>query len=149
MRRMALAAVFASLIAIGVAYASAFLPGGAPDWAPWVMAMAIALLMAATTGLGALRGGRLGGVWIPLAAILLLVGGGFWLALAMQPTDPADPALWLGLPRRAAVVLLGVGLLPLLFVPVGYALTFDATTFTEAALARIRGEVEAPARDDE
>jgi type II secretory pathway component PulM len=52
--------------------------------------------------------------------------------------DPADPTLFLGLPPRAAVVLLGIGLLPLLVLPIAYALTFDEMTLNEADWEKIR-----------
>jgi hypothetical protein len=137
-RRGALGGVLVALLAIGAAYASAFASGGAPGWAPWAMAVGTTLLMVSTTALGAVRAGRLGRIWVPLAAMLLLMGGGFCLALAMPGGETVESSLWLGLPRRAAVILFGVGLLPLFFVPVSYALTFDATTLSEADLARVR-----------
>jgi hypothetical protein len=149
-RRISLAAIVASLLAVGLAYASAFAPGGAPRWAPWLMAMGTTLLMVATTALGAVRGGRLGRVWIPLAVFLLVVGGAYACVLAMPPGEAAGAPLWLGLPHRAAVLLFGVGLLPLFGVPVGYALTFDENTLSGADLARVREakRAAAAARED-
>jgi hypothetical protein len=44
----------------------------------------------------------------------------------------------LGLPRRAAIVLYGIGLLPLFVLPVAYALTFDEMTLSEEDLERVR-----------
>lgn len=137
-RRTALAGVVLSTMLIGAAYASAFFPGGAPGWAPWAMAIGTASLMVATMALGAARGGRLGRLRLPFALVFLLLVGGFGAVLALPPADPADPTLWLGLPPRAAVVLYGIGILPLLVVPVAYALTFDEMTLSEADLARVR-----------
>jgi len=137
-KRAALASIFASVLAIGAAYASAFLPGGAPGWAPWAMGAGIAVLMVATMALGAARDGRLGRLTLPFAGVLVVLLAGFGAALALPPPDPADPTLWLGLPPAAAVVMYGVGLLPLLAVPVAYALTFDEMTLSEEDLARVR-----------
>ena len=142
-RRIALGTVFLAVLAIGVAYASAFAPGGAPGWAPWVMAIGIAALLVGTMTLGAARGGRLGKLKLPFAFVFVVLVGGFGAVLWLPPADPADPTLWLGLPPRAAVVLYGIGLLPLLVVPVAYALTFDEMTLSEADLLRIRAAARA------
>jgi hypothetical protein len=140
-RRVALGGVLASVVTIGVAYAAAFLPGGAPAWAAWALAGGTALLMASSTALGAVRRDRLGWVWLPVIAIVVVVGGGFWLTLGMPGGETASSVLWLGLPRRAAVILFGVGLIPLFVVPVTYALTFDEMALPEEELARIRSAV--------
>lgn len=142
---IALAAVFLSVLAIGIAYAAAFLPGGAPIWASWVMALAIAALLVSTMALGAARDGRLGRLAVPFAFVFLVVAGGFGVVLALPPADPQDPTLWLGLPPRAAVVLFGIGLLPLLAVPLTYALTFDDMTLSEGDLERVRSVARAAA----
>lgn len=143
-RRFALGGVLASVVAIGVAYGAAFLPGGAPGWAAWALAGGTALLMASSTALGAARGERLGWVWLPVIAILVVVGGGFWWTLGMPGGETAASPLWLGLPRRAAVILFGVGLVPLFIVPVAYALTFDEMALPAEELARIRAAAGAP-----
>lgn len=137
-KRLSLAAVVFSVLAIGVAYASAFLPGGAPPWAAGAMAIGTATLMVATMVLGAARGGRIGKLWIPFAFVFLVVAGGFGWVLAMPAAEGAGSVLWLGLPPRAAVVLYGVGFLPLLVVPFAYALTFDEMTLSEGDLERLR-----------
>lgn len=137
-KRNALGAVFLSVVTIGVAYASAFVPGGAPRWAAWAMAIGIAVLMVATMVLGAVRNDRLGRLTLPFAFVFLVLAVGFGVVLALPPADPADLDLWLGLPPRAAVVLYGVGLLPLFAVPVAYALTFDDMTLSDGDLARVR-----------
>jgi hypothetical protein len=137
-KRLALGAVFLSVSAIGAAYASAFLPGGAPDWAAWLMVLGIAVLMVATMVLGAAREGRLGKLKLPFLFVFLVLTLGFGAVLALPAADPADPTLWLGLPPRAAVVLYAIGLLPLLAVPVAYALTFDEMTLSVEDLERVR-----------
>ena len=62
-----------------------------------------------------------------------------WRLLALREPPPvAGAPLWLGLPKGAALVLYGVGLLPLLVLPLAYALTFEGQTLSEADLERVR-----------
>lgn len=140
MKRLALYALFLSIAAIFGAYAWVLLAGAAPEWAPWVIALATAVAMLATMVLGAARAGRrnagLGGLAGPFLVTFLLVSGGFSLALILPA---AGEPLVLGLPRRAAVVLYGIGLLPLFVLPVAYALTFEEMTLSEEDLERVRG----------
>lgn len=137
-KRSALAALVLATLAIAASYASAFLPGDPPAWAPWGLAMGTAVMLVASMALGAARRGGTGRLALPFAATFLVLAGGFGAVLALGPTDPRDPTLWLGLPPRAAIVMYGVGLLPLLFLPLAYALTFDEMTLSEADLARVR-----------
>lgn len=138
-RRNSLLALLAGTLAIAAAYASAFVPGDPPAWAAWALAMGTATVMVSASALGAVRADRgLGRLKLPFALAFLIVAGGFALVLSMPGVDPANPALFLGLPPRAAVVLLGIGLLPLLVMPVAYALTFDDMTLSEDDLARVR-----------
>ena len=147
LERGALAALVLSTGAIAAAYASAFKAGGAPGWASWAMAIgtttclsAITLLAVASgAGAHATRGrASLAAVVAALVAVWLLMVGCFALALRLAPESAADPQLWLGLPRRAAILMYGIGLLPLLVLPFAYALTFDALTLPPEELERIR-----------
>jgi hypothetical protein len=89
--------------------------------------------------LGAARADRgLGPLVLPFAFVWIVLAGGFGAALLLQPSDPADPVLWLGLPPGAAVVLYGIGLSPVFVLPLAYALTFDASTLSEEDLERVR-----------
>lgn len=139
MKRLALYALFLSIAAIFGAYIRVLLVGAPSEWAPWVVAVATAVAMVATMVLGAARAGRrnagLGGLAIPFVVTFLLVAGAFVLALVLPG---AGEPLVLGLPRRAAVVLYGIGLLPLFVLPVAYALTFDEMTLSEEDLERVR-----------
>lgn len=138
-RRYLILTIFAALLGIGTAYLSAFLPGGAPAWAAWLMMLGIAALMTATMALGAVRRNRIGRLWIPLACTFVTLAAGFGTALRLPPLDAAaPPTLWLGLPPGAAVILYGIGTLPVLIVPLAYALTFDEVTLDAADLERIR-----------
>lgn len=136
MRRVALAVIVLSSLAITAAYASAFLGGPPPRWATWAFALAIPLLMTAIMVLGAARADRrLGRLALPFAFTCMVLTGGFAVVLLL----PGDPeALWLGLPRRAAIILYGIGLLPVLVLPLTYAWTFDSLTLNQADLDRIR-----------
>jgi hypothetical protein len=148
LKRIALLTIFLSMLAVGVAYASALLPGGAPGWAAWVMVVAIAAMMVSAMALGAEREGRLGRLWLPFAFVFVVLVAGFGAVLVLPPADPADPTLWFGLPPRAAIVLYGVGLLPLLAVPLSYALTFEQQTLSAEDLERVRqAAVELRARE--
>lgn len=136
-RRLSLAAVLAGILAITAAYAVAFLPGDSPGWAAWALGVGTAAVMTGAMALGA--AGRPGARTLApvFAAVFVVLAGGFGWALALPPVRPGDP-LVLGLPAGAAVVLLGIGLLPLLFLPLAYALTFERTTLSEADLDRVR-----------
>lgn len=135
---MALRATVIGTAGIAVAYATAF---GSPDVAragPWIMALSLPVSMVAMMTFGAVRSGRrVGALAFPFALVFLLVAGGFGLALWLPP-DTADGVYWLGLPRRAAVIVYGVGLLPLFVLPFAYALTFDALTLDDADIERVR-----------
>jgi hypothetical protein len=74
---------------------------------------------------------------LPLAFTFVVIVGGFAAALLL-PAEAAGARLVLGLPLRAAVVLYGVGLCPLLVLPLTYALTFDELTLRDEDLARVR-----------
>lgn len=88
---------------------------------PW---LSIAGILAALTGtmiLGAVRQGRLSpAATIAVISMFAVLAVGFGAALAL-PAETANGPLWLGLPRRAAIVLLGVGVLPMLILTLAYA----------------------------
>jgi hypothetical protein len=137
-KRVAVVVMFLSMVAIAAAYASAFLPGGTPPWAPWALVVGMSACMVSIMAMGAARDGSIGRLAIPFGFVFVVLVGGFGAALAHPGTDPANPELWLGLPPRAAIVLYVVGFLPLFVVPVAYALTFDHQTLRPEDLERIR-----------
>lgn len=137
-KRLSLGAIFLSTLAIAVAYAAAFLPGGAPPWAEWTIAVSTGVVLVATMALGAEKNGRIGWLAFPFAFTLLVIAGGFSWVLALPPVDPSDPTLWLGLPPRAAVVIYGIGVLPFFVVPTAYARSFERQTLTPGDLERVR-----------
>ena len=144
MKQIAVALLFICMVAIGVSYTAAFVLGAAPVWSAWVVAVATPTAMVATMMLGAARAGRpCGGLTrlvVPLIATLIVVAGAFTLALLLP--GGAEPP-FLGLPRRAAMILFGVGLVPVLILPLAYALTFDELTLGEDDLERARAAARA------
>jgi hypothetical protein len=58
--------------------------------------------------------------------------------LALPGSEGPLTRLWLGLPARAAVVIYGVGLLPIIVLPVAYAMTFETLTLSADDVERVR-----------
>lgn len=132
-------ALVTAILAIAAGYASAFKPGGAPAWAPWLLAFGIPGALGAIMVLGATRGKKgIGALKLPFLFVFVVLASGFCLALGLPITEAAGARLFLGLPVRAAIVIYGIGLLPIVVLPVAYALTFDTQTLSEADIARVR-----------
>lgn len=156
-----LGALTVSLLLAAAAYGSAFLPGDPPSWAPWALLLGLSGSLVAFMALGAARQGRLGVLVWPLGFVFLVLVVGFGAALVLPPVDPLEPALWMGLPVPAAIVLLGVGLLPLVVLPLAYGLTFPGAGLSRGEVEAVReaaaaargaggggGENEGPGADD-
>lgn len=142
-RRISLAALLGGTLAITAAYGSAFLAGPPPAWAAWALGIGSSVVMVASMALGAVRHGKgLGRLKWAFAFVFVVLAGGFG-AVMVLPDEAPDAPLFLGLPLRAAIVLIGIGLLPLLVLPVAYALTFDDMTLSEDDLARVRAAAKA------
>jgi hypothetical protein len=145
-RRPTLGALFISIAAIAAGYGGAFSKGGTPAWAPWLLALGIPVALGAIMILGALRGsGGIGALRFPFALVILILAIGFGAALALPAADGPLSQLWLGLPPRAAVVIYGIGLLPIIILPIAYAMTFEEMTLSADDLERVR----AMGRDNE
>ena len=141
MRRFALGLLFFSMTLLAMGYATALLPEGPPRFVPWMFALATASSMIAILILGAARKGvRLGILTWVFALCFLSITGGFAVALLAPPVRP-DARLWLGLPAGAADILFLVGLVPMLLLPLAYALTFDRLTLAGDDLEQIRAEL--------
>lgn len=146
-RRLSLAAIVVSTLLVAAAYGSAFLPGGTPAWGPWAMVLGLSGVQVAIMMLGAARGGAgLGRLGWPFAFVGLILLGGFALALGLPAGEAAGAPLYGGLPLRASIVLYGIGLLPIVILPVAYALTFGTQTLTADDVERVRRAGEAWAR---
>lgn len=137
--RAALGGLVTATLAIAAAYGAALLPGDTPTWAAWPMALGVPLALVSTVVLGAARGGHVPRrLLAPFALVGVLLATGFALALALPDNLGAAEPLLLGLPRRAAIVVYGIGLLPIIVLPIAYALTFDAQTLRPEDLERVR-----------
>ena len=141
----AVVALVVATLAIGVAYGSALAMAAVPAWAPWLMATGVPLALVSVMTLGAARRGRVPGVLLAAFALVgVMLVAGFALALALPgASGTTGEPLLLGLPRRAAIIVYGIGLLPVLVLPVAYAATFEAQTLRDEDLERVR----AAARD--
>lgn len=128
----------AGVAAVGAGYLVAFTPAGEGRAGAALLVSGTALALVAAMALGALKDGALGGLLPVFGFVLVAVGGGLGALLLLPAADPADPTLVLGLPPRAALLLYGVGLVPVLVVPFAYARTFDRFHLSEADLERIR-----------
>ena len=138
-RRAALLALLVAVLAIAIGYSAAFLPGGTPAWAPWLLALGIPTAVGAIMILGAARGPMgIGPLKYPFAFVVAVLAIGFCAALALPATEGPLSKLWLGLPARAAMVIYGIGLLPIIVLPVAYALTFETQTLTADDVERVR-----------
>jgi hypothetical protein len=138
-RRIALYGLVVSTVSIVLAYALAFAPGGGGNTAPLLMIFGIATMAVSLMTLGAVRTGeKMGILGVALAFVFVVLMGGFVIALLLPDADGAATRLFFGLPPRAAIVIYGIGLLPVLVLPFVYALTFEQRTLTEEDMARVR-----------
>ena len=113
-----------SLLSVGallVALSYALTFAAEASIAPWFLAIGATLVL---TGLGLLGAGqrapRLAAVVLVACALTLI---GFATALVIKPHAVNGPLL-LGLPRATTLMLLLTGLVPLVLLPVAYALLF-------------------------
>lgn len=139
----ALPLVCSGTAAAGAGYLAALLPGPSPVWAAYALSFGIGALLSGLLILGARREGRISPrlAWLFLATGTW-VAGGLVLLLALPGSGGGDAALFLGLPARAAFLLLGIGLVPGLVIPLAYALVFDGDTLSEDDLRRLRETAE-------
>ena len=138
-RRASLGALIVGILAIAIGYLAALLPGETPAWAPWLLALGIPVAIGAIMILGAARGRMgIGPLKYPFAFVVAVLAIGFCAALALPATEGPLSKLWLGLPARAAIVIYGIGLLPIIVLPVAYALTFKTQTLTADDVERVR-----------
>ena len=102
--------------------------------------------------LGAARGrGGVGRLAIPFAFVIVTLTVGFCLALGLPANEGPESTLWLGLPLRAAIVVYGIGLMPIVVLPVAYALTFETQTLNSEDVERVKelGKVRTDAANTE
>ena len=83
------------------------------------------------------RGGRLGSIAWPVGVLVLVFEACFLGMLACGGAFGSGAWL-LGLPAATAIQLVGLFLVPLVLVALGYALTFDAFAVGDDDLKRLR-----------
>lgn len=138
-RSFARVVLMASIGAIATAYAAAFAPGGTPSWAPWLLALGIPGALGGIMILGAARGRKgIGSLKLPFLFVFVVLASGFCLALGLPANEAPGATLLLGLPVRASIVIYGIGLLPIVVLPVAYAITFDTLTLSESDVQQVR-----------
>jgi hypothetical protein len=128
-----------SIALTAAAYLGVLLPGPTPRWTPWLLALGSNGVIMSLMALGAIRRDVLPRslAWT-FVGIFLVCAGAFVVALALPAHEGAGGPLLLGLPLRTAIVLYGVGVVPIAVLPLAYALTFDSSTLSEEDLARVR-----------
>lgn len=129
-----MAALTCAAIAITAAYASAFLPGGATVVSAMLMIIGIATMAVSLMILGAIREGtRAGPIGLALLFLFIVLVAGFGIPLFFTSRD-----IWLGLPATTAIVVYGVGIIPVFVLPLVYAWTFDDRTLSGQDIERIK-----------
>jgi hypothetical protein len=137
--RLALPLIWGGTVALALAYGVALLPGTPPAWSPYALAWGTGSLLSGLLTLGAVRREGLStGIGMLFLGTGLWVAAGLTLLLALPGVDAAEAPLVLGLPRRAAFLLLGIGVAPGLIVPVAYGIVFDRHTLSADDLDELR-----------
>ena len=108
------------------------------------MALGASGLVASTMALGALRSRRDARRLVPLfVATFVVIFASLSAALVLPPDEGPSSTMVLGFPLRAAIVLYGVGIVPLLALPLAYALTFDESRLDPDRIRRRARELAA------
>lgn len=136
-QRLALGGLAAACLAAAGAFALALVPAGGLA-AAVLLAFATALLMAALVGLGGGGDGGAGALTLAVFTLVVVVGGGVAGAFLLGAPEGPGARLWGGLPRGAALLVYGAGLVPAVVVPLIYAWTFDRTTLRPDVLDEVR-----------
>jgi hypothetical protein len=143
MHRAGLSLLVLGLIAVAGAYALVF-ADIAFHAAPWLLALGTTAVLAGMVVLGIARRGRAAPV-LTLATVVCFASVAIGLAVPlMLPAPTASDPLLLGLPRPTTILLLLAGLLPLVLLPVMYAIAFEREVLSQDDLAAIRDERAAP-----
>jgi hypothetical protein len=138
-RRLVLRLLALSVALVALAYAGVLLPGDNPVWAPWLLALGSNGVIMSLMALGAMRRDSLPrSLGWTFVGLFVLCAGAFVVALAMPANEGPGGPLLLGLPLRTAIVLYGIGVVPIAILPLAYALTFDSSTLSEGDLERVR-----------
>lgn len=139
MKRLLIRLLAASCGLVAIAYAAMFVSATPPSWAPIALAIGANGVIMTLMAIGAVRHDTMPRslVWT-FVGLFVLCAGAFVVALLMPAQEGVGGPLLLGLPLRAAIVLYGVGVLPIAILPFAYALTFESSTLSEDDLDRVR-----------
>jgi hypothetical protein len=135
LKRVALAAVAGGTAAIAATYVAAFVGDASARWIPPVFVVGVATIMVGMMVLGAATARGIGKLAVPFAFTWILMVGG--IAAAHVLPSASRPYI-LGLPPAAALIIYGIGLLPIIVLPFAYALTFDSITLRPEDIERVR-----------
>lgn len=139
MKRTLIRLLAASCGLVAAAYAALFLLPSAPAWAPLALAVGANGAIMSLMAIGAVRHDTLPrSLQWTFLGLFALCAGAFVVALVMPPQEGVSGPLLLGLPLRTAIVLYGVGVVPIAILPFAYALTFESSTLSEEDLVRVR-----------
>ncbi|HET7188561.1 MAG TPA: hypothetical protein VFI52_10415 [Gemmatimonadaceae bacterium] len=138
MKRVLIRLLVASCCLVALSYAAVF-AGARGGWAPWTLAIGANGVLMSLMAIGAVRRDTLPRslVWT-FGGMFVFCAGCFVAALALPAAEGANGPLLFGLPLRTAIVLYGIGVVPIFILPFAYALTFESSTLSEADLHRVR-----------
>ena len=124
---------------VAAAYAAVFVTATPPTWAAVSLAIGANGVIMSLMALGAVRRGTMPRslAWT-FVGLFVLCAGCFVVALLMPAREGAGGPLFLGLPIRTALVLYGVGVVPIAILPFAYAFTFESSTLSDEDLERVR-----------
>ena len=139
MKRLLMRLLVASCGCVALAYAALFVTSVPPTWAPVSLALGANGVIMSLMALGAVRRDTMPRslVWT-FIGLFVLCAGCFIAALLLPAQEGPGGALVLGLPLRTAIVLYGVGVVPIAILPFAYALTFESSTLSDEDLVRVR-----------
>ena len=139
MKRLLIRLLASSCGLVAVAYATMFASAAPPAWAPVALAIGANGVIMTLMAIGAVRHDTMPrSLAMTFIGLFVLCAGAFVVALLLPPQEGAGGALLLGLPLRTAIVLYGVGVVPIAILPLAYALTFESSTLSEGDLKRVR-----------
>ena len=139
MKRTLIRLLVASCCLVAAAYAAVFVMTPTPAWAPSALAIGANGVIMSLMAIGAVRHDTMPRslVWT-FVGLFALCAGAFVVALLLPAREGAGGPLLLGLPLRSALVLYGIGVVPIAVLPFAYAMTFESSTLNDADLVRVR-----------
>lgn len=139
MKRLLVRLLLGSCGLVAIAYTVMFVTGTPPTWAAVALAIGANGVIMNLMALGAVRRGTLPrSLVVTFIGLFVLCAGCFVVALLLPAREGIGGPLFLGLPIRTAIVLYGVGVVPIAILPFAYALTFESSTLSDEDLARVR-----------